>query len=167
MMAGGARGGRLALGVWVFLSAAWLFHMIPALISAGSAPERLRVFELAGVFGATAALAGALAVEAVRDRTGALLLLQIVLVASGVSVILLTTWWRFHKQRVAFAFGMDFILCLLSAVFLVATLLLLAGRLHAHAPFASVLVGSLSFFLPINALAEVFHAGRNASRRDR
>jgi len=112
----------------------------------------------------TAALGGVLAMEFCGATGPVVLWLQIALTATAVTGILVSSWVASRAVRFAVSFAADFSVCFGASGALVGVLLVLAFRLYPLAPFGALLVGMLSFFLPVNALAEVFHSGAKASQ---
>lgn len=144
----------------------WLLHiwrLVHVIRRGGNALSRTLGF--ANAFGVTGALAAIALTEFARARGLAWIWLELAL-TGGVLAVLVAIYLRaFRAQRFALSFWADFAALCCAVAALVSVLMILAVRLHDLAPFGALMVGVLSFFLPIYAVAEVLNAGRESQHR--
>ena len=147
------------MAVTLLVTVAWLAHAALAVrLLVGRHPEAGPSGEITGLGAITAGTVLILAVLLAPWSPVTHYATATGLVALNLATALALRWRAFRADEFAISPGWDFALVASTAVFWAAALLQLAFHLHPHRPFAALLIGILGFFLPVNALAEVYAA---------
>jgi hypothetical protein len=118
-----------------------------------------RAFELFSVAGVSAVLAAVVVVELSGNRGLPWIWVQIILTGLVVTLFMARYLHMYHTGRYVLSFWLDFVKYCCAMAALVWLLLVFSRRLFDIAPFAGLVVGVLSFFIPVNSAGEVFHRG--------
>lgn len=126
-----------------------------------------RTLESVSALGVSVALAAIAAAELAHVRSLAWIWVEVALTGGVAAVFMVTHLHAFRTQRFVRSFWADFAKFCCAMIALMIVLMILAVRLYDLAPFGALMVGVLSFFIPVNGMAEVFHEGMKSPHRRR
>lgn len=118
-----------------------------------------RGFELFSVAVVSAILAAVVVVELSGNRGLLWIWVQVILTAMVATLFMTRYLHMYHTGRYVLSFWLDYVKYCCAMASLVWMLLVFARRMFDVAPFAGLVVGVLSFFIPVNSAGEVFHRG--------
>jgi len=108
----------------------------------------------------TGALGTVVWFEAIRPAASGIAWIEVVLIGAVLAVFVVRYLAMFHSGRVVLSLGVDFAKFCAAVAMLTSSLLAIAvDRLWPVAPFGALLVGIVSAFLPLYAVAEVLREG--------
>jgi hypothetical protein len=116
----------------------------------------------------TVALLSVVWIELLHRGSTGVVWVEVVLVGSVLATFVARYLAMFHAGRVVLSLGLDFAKFCAAVALLTSSLLAIAvDRLWSIAPFGALLVGIVSAFLPLYAIAEVLREGLESRPHER
>ena len=146
--------------VVVLIVVVWLLFVwrVTAIVRSGQFVYS-RGFELFSVAVVSSVLAAVAVVELSGNRGLAWIWVQVLLTVLVASLFMTRYLHMYHSGRFVLSFWLDYVKYCCAMASLVWMLLVFARRMFDLAPFAGLVVGVLSFFIPVNSAGEIFHRG--------